>query len=174
MIEEISFFTLRDINRPNQPFTVIGRLCPALKDGKWAFAEVLLDEPYKKSYLPEEQDYEAYIGNPAQTVFFDYENGECVGQLRIRKNWNRYAFIEDIAVAQGHRGKGIGSALVQKAIEWAKQKELCGLMLETQDVNLLACRFYHKKGFEIGAVDTMLYANFDNRQELAVFWYLKF
>lgn len=35
-------------------------------------------------------------------------------------------------------------------------------MPETQDVNLAACRFYSKSGFKIGAVDTMLYANFDN------------
>ena len=36
---------------------------------------------------------------------------------------------------------------------WAKQKDLCGLMLETQNNNLLACRFYIKKGFVLGAVD---------------------
>ena len=48
------------------------------------------------------------------------------------------------------------------------------MIIEMQDNNLLACRFYHKMGFIIGAVDTMLYANFDNAGERAVFWYLKF
>lgn len=47
-------------------------------------------------------------------------------------------------------------------------------MLETQDVNLLACRFYSKIGFRIGAVDSMLYANLDNADEKAVFRYMKF
>ena len=42
------------------------------------------------------------------------------------------------------------------------------------DNNLAACRFYNKNGFIIGAVDSMLYANFDNTDEKAVFWYLKF
>ena len=64
--------------------------------------------------------------------------------------------------------------MINKTVEWSKEKNLCGLMLETQDVNLTACRFYHKLGFKIGAVDTMLYANFENAGEKAVFWYMKF
>ena len=47
-------------------------------------------------------------------------------------------------------------------------------MLETQDNNLIACKFYHNCGFKIGSVDTMLYANFENNFEKAVFWYLRF
>ncbi|HAQ4897164.1 TPA: GNAT family N-acetyltransferase, partial [Streptococcus pyogenes] len=57
---------------------------------------------------------------------------------------------------------------------WAKHKNLHGLMLETQDNNLIACKFYHNCGFKIGSVDTMLYANFENNFEKAVFWYLRF
>ncbi|MFC2450626.1 MAG: topoisomerase DNA-binding C4 zinc finger domain-containing protein, partial [Flavobacteriaceae bacterium] len=45
---------------------------------------------------------------------------------------------------------------------------------ETQDNNLIACKFYHNCGFKIGSVDTMLYANFENNFEKAVFWYLRF
>ncbi|MHC0169872.1 N-acetyltransferase, partial [Enterococcus faecium] len=56
----------------------------------------------------------------------------------------------------------------------AKHKNLHGLMLETQDNNLIACKFYHNCGFKIGSVDTMLYANFENNFEKAVFWYLRF
>ncbi|AZS29149.1 streptothricin acetyltransferase [Butyricimonas faecalis] len=35
-------------------------------------------------------------------------------------------------------------------------------------------RRYHNCGFKIGSVDTMLYANFENNFEKAVFWYLRF
>ncbi|WP_258013807.1 hypothetical protein [Paenibacillus polymyxa] len=49
-----------------------------------------------------------------------------------------------------------------------------GLTLETQDVNLLACRFYLKNGFEIRAVDTMLYSNSKYKDEKAIFFYSKF
>ena len=68
----------------------------------------------------------------------------------------------------------IGSCGGKISIEWAKHKNLHGLMLETQDNNLIACKFYHNCGFKIGSVDTMLYANFENNFEKAVFWYLRF
>lgn len=68
----------------------------------------------------------------------------------------------------------MGKILLEKAIEWAKENKLIGLMLETQDVNITACRFYSKNKFVIGAVDNMLYSNFSTANEKAVFWYNKF
>ena len=106
-----------------------------------------------------------------------YSDTECVGQIVLRKDWNKYAFVEDICVSKSNRGQGVGTALLQKAIEWAKEKKLHGLALETQDNNLLACRFYSKCGFVvIGAVNTMLYKNFQKpwSDATAIFWYLKF
>lgn len=107
-------------------------------------------------------------------IYLYYQDDKCVGKVKLRKNWNRYAYIEDIAVCKDFRGQGIGSALINISIEWAKHKNLHGLMLETQDNNLIACKFYHNCGFKIGSVDTMLYANFENNFEKAVFWYLRF
>ena len=71
------------------------------------------------------------------------------------------------------RGQGVGTGLIQKAVQWAEDSGLQGLALETQDNNLLACRFYAECSFVIGAVNTMFYRNFDN-EEFAVFWYLRF
>lgn len=100
------------------------------------------------------------------------------GSIKIcdieKRKYHWYAYIEDIAVCKDFRGQGIGSALINISIEWAKHKNLHGLMLETQDNNLIACKFYHNCGFKIGSVDTMLYANFENNFEKAVFWYLRF
>ena len=109
-------------------------------------------------------------------LFLAYSDAECIGQIVLRKDWNKYAFVEDICVSKSSRGQGVGTALIQKAIEWAKDKKLYGLALETQDNNLLACRFYSKCGFVIGAVNTMLYKNFQKpwSDATAIFWYLKF
>jgi ribosomal protein S18 acetylase RimI-like enzyme len=60
---------------------------------------------------------------------------------------------------------------MDKAVEWTKEKKLKGIMLETQDTNLAACRFYKKYGFILGGVDTMLYGNFENKDQKALFWY---
>ena len=172
-IVKINQQNLADINKANQPFEIIGKIKPTFAGGIWTYTEEIYEHPYIKEYPNDPCDYAAYIDNPDKTVFFAYSDVECVGQIILKKDWNRYAFIEDICVVKSARGQGIGTALIQKAVEWAKGSGLRGLALETQDNNLLACRFYAKCGFAIGGVDTMLYRNFDNG-ELAVFWYLQF
>ena len=174
MIEALNMQNLDDVNKPNQSFNIIGKIIPVFHDGAWSYTEYLFEKPYEKHYSAENLKYENYIDNPEQIIYLYYDDKKCVGQIELKNNWNKFAMIRDIAVSQANRGKGVGSALIQKAIEWAKQNSLKGLMLETQDTNLLACRFYHKIGFQIGGVDTMLYSNFDNADEIAVFWYMKF
>lgn len=174
MIAEMNVGNLKDMNKPNEPFTVTGKIIPKFENDIWTFTELFYKDPYLKKYTNDEENYSEYIDNAEKAVYFYYQNDECVGQVRLRKNWNKYAFIEDIAVCGNFRGHGIGSALINKSIEWAKKNNLGGLMLETQDNNLLACKFYCKCGFRIGAVDTMLYANSEYHDEKAVFWYLKF
>lgn len=172
-IVKIDRHNISDINKANQPFDVIGKINPTFSDGIWTYTEELYEQPYAKSYPNDDIDYSAYIDNCDKTVFLAYSDVECIGQIVLKKDWNKYAFIEDICVAASARGRGVGTRLIQKAVEWVKENELNGLALETQDNNLLACRFYAKCGFSIGAVNTMVYKNFGN-EEFAVFWYLRF
>ena len=162
-----------DINKANQPFEIIGKIKPAFANGVWTYTEEIYEQSCMKAYPNDTWDCGAYIDNPDKTIFLAYSGAECVGQIILKRDWNEYAFVEDICVAKSARGQGIGTGLIQKAIEWAKKSNLKGLALETQDNNLLACRFYAKCGFVIGAVNTMLYKNLDN-DEFAVFWYLTF
>lgn len=164
---------LVDMNKANQPFEIIGRINPTFAGGIWTYTEELYEQPYTKVYPIDPCDYTEYIDNPDKAVFLAYSGAECIGQVVLKRDWNRYAFIEDICVAKSARGQGVGTALIQTAIAWAKEAGLKGLALETQDNNLLACRFYAKCGFVIGAVNTMLYRNFHN-EEFAVFWYMLF
>jgi streptothricin acetyltransferase len=175
-IVKLSSYTLKDMNKANEAFEIIGKLKPTFVNDEWTYTEEIYAHSYLHSYPDEDCDYSHYIENPDKAVFLAYSDKECVGQIVLRKDWNKYAFVEDICVSKSSRGQGVGTALIQKAIEWAKDKDLCGLALETQDNNLLACRFYSKCGFVIGAVNTMLYKNFDKpwSDATAIFWYLKF
>lgn len=173
MIRKMSQSNINDYNKPYGGFFVIGRIVPKYEDGIWSYVEEIFEEPYIKQYDMESID-NSYIDEKSKAVYFYYEEDQCTGQIRLRENWNGFAFIEEISVAKGSRNKGIGTALINTAVEWAKQNHLIGLMLETQDVNLLACRFYAKNNFNIGAVDSMLYSKFPTRHEKAVFWYNRF
>lgn len=172
-IVQINQQNLTDINEANQPLEIIGKIKPVFINGIWTYTEKIYEQSNMKVYPNDTWDYATYINNPDKTIFLAYSDAGCVGRIILKKDWNRYAFIEDLCVVKSERGQGIGTGLIQKAIEWAENSNLKGLALETQDDNLLACRFYAKCGFVIGAVNTMLYRNFNN-DEFAVFWYLLF
>lgn len=175
VIRPVSRENIGDINAANEPFELIGRLIPVFDGASWHYSEQLFDSPSMKRYPDEEADWAEYISSPDREVFIAYVNGECAGRIRIRKNWNRFCFIEDIAVAARFRGRGIGSGLLASARDFARSAGLRGLALETQDNNLKACRFYAKNGFVLGGADALLYEGFpDSRGELALFWYLLF
>ncbi len=177
-IEALSEQNLSDINRANQPFEILGKVIPSLQNGRWSLKESLLPEGerYLKTYPCDEVDYTAYIGSGDRAAFLCCDRTECIGQIVLRRDWNRYAFVEDLCVAAQHRRKGAGKALMEQACAWAKAQGLKGLSLETQDNNVAACRFYAAIGMELGGVNTKLYCQFDRpySEETALFWYLEF
>jgi streptothricin acetyltransferase len=133
---------------------------------------------YKKSYLDEweemsNEDYSAYINNPNQIIFLAFIENQVVGQITAKRNWNEYACIEDLHVDKPYRGQGVGRKLIEQAKQWARDSAMPGLMLETQNTNVRACKFYENCGFVIGGFDLYLYKGIDKQQdEIAMYWYL--
>jgi len=173
MIIKMTHSTMNVFNQSNEGFMVSGRIIPKYENDKWTYTEEIFTEPFFKQYENDEIDT-SYIVEKEKAVFYYYANNNCIGQIKLRSNWNGYALIEDIGVAKDWRQTGVGTALLEKAIAWAKGNNLAGLMLETQDVNVSACRFYAKNGFVIGGIDAMLYSAFPTAKEIAVYWYYKF
>ncbi len=174
IIEEINHKNKIHHNKSNEEFAIFGRLEIEYQNHEWIFSEVIFDEQTSKKYNDEDLDLDDYIDMDDKTIFYATENGQVLGQVVIRKNWNRYCYIDDIGVKAEARRKNIGTKLLESAQLWAENAKLHGFMLETHDTNLSACRFYKMNGFILGGVDTMLYNNFDNKDEKALFWYKKF
>tara|TARA_R110002167_G_scaffold9121_10_gene41587 strand:- start:1349 stop:1831 length:483 start_codon:yes stop_codon:yes gene_type:complete len=59
----------------------------------------------------------------------------------------RVALLEDMVVLATARGKGVGSALLGHALEFAKQQHCKRITLLTDPDNQEAHRFYQKNGF---------------------------
>ena len=94
MIVEINKHNINDVNKASQPFEIIGKIVPSYQNGIWSYTEQIYDKPYIKEYdVDENEPYESYIGNPSQTIFFYYDDNACVGQIIVRKYWNKYAYI---------------------------------------------------------------------------------
>lgn len=162
-----------DLNKTNEPFLLFGRLVPTFHDDVWSFTEELFETPSETKFPDDRIDCETYINQPDEIIYLAYAGGACIGQIRLVKQWNKYCYVENLAVCQAYRQSGIGRQLFRKAEAWAKERGLLGITLEAQDDNLAACRFYQKMGMVLGGVDTMRYA-FNLNIDKALFWYLKF
>lgn len=145
-----------DINIPNEPFQIFGKLIPSYCDGKWAY-EVLRFSPENVTEMcfPDEKyDYETMN----DSVFLGAYDGElCIGLAILQPGFFKYMYLYDLKVSKSYRGQHIGTLLIKKAKEFAKQSGYCGLYTQGQDNNPGACLFYLHSGFYIGGLDTNVY-----------------
>jgi ribosomal protein S18 acetylase RimI-like enzyme len=79
-------------------------------------------------------------------TFLALADGELVGSLSVEES--RFGFGElGMAVARDRRGRGVGSALLATAIEWARERGLHKLTLSVFPHNTAAIALYRKFGF---------------------------
>lgn len=79
------------------------------------------------------------------------------------------ALIWDLRVAPDLRGRGLGSALLTAAEACARAQGCKQLKVETQNINVAACRFYAQQGFTLGAIHRFAYPLLPN--EIQLLWY---
>ena len=76
------------------------------------------------------------------------------------------AVLWDLRVAPGRRGEGTGSALFAAAAAWAAAHGARELKIETQNINVPACRFYMRQGCRLRAIDRFAYRGFPDEVQL--------
>ena len=83
------------------------------------------------------------------------------------------AVLWDIRVHPDFRGGGVGTALFDGAATWARQQGCQQLKVETQNVNVRACRFYAGRGCHLGCINRYGYSGDpQNARETMLLWYL--
>ncbi len=132
-------------------------------------------EPYLKNYGIDSQEFCDYRDAADSTVLVAWLDEQPVGHIVISKKWNGYAHIDELAVDVTARRNGIARKLLDVAQFWSRRQNLSGIMLETQNNNLAACKLYENYGFVVGGVDYLRYRAIDPAtEEAAIFWYLMF
>jgi len=103
---------------------------------------------------------EDYLEKP--TLFGAYIKEKLVGYLEVNhEKWNNRMRITNILVFDKYRREGIGTALMEKAIETSRNHGCRAIVLETQSCNYPAISFYKKMGFRIIGFDLEAYSNED-------------
>jgi len=75
----------------------------------------------------------------------------------------------DLRVAPDARSRGVGAALFETAATWAAARGCRRLEVETQNVNVPACRFYERMGCALGAIHRFAYPDLPGETQLL--WY---
>lgn len=138
----------------------------------WPVTEVI---PYEKNYGVDSLEFSERRMSGDSTVLVAWLGEEAVGHVVLRAHGNGFAHIDELAVDIPARRNGVARSLLESACRWSQSRRLAGIMLETQNNNLDACRLYEDFGFVVGGVDHLCYRGIDPQtREVAIFWYLIF
>jgi GNAT superfamily N-acetyltransferase len=80
------------------------------------------------------------------------------------------AVLWDLRVDPALQRQGVGAALFAAAVVWARTRGCVRLDVETQDVNVPACRFYASRGCVLRRVDAHAYPSLPD--ETLLLWSL--
>lgn len=172
--------TIRKIDPHESPQTksfirksiVHARLVLGIQDERLVYTIVPV-APYERDVHAEDIDYGFDDSGP--TIFFAEVDGTLAGRIKMLRWWNRFGYVEDLVVNPDYRGLGIGRKLLERGIQWAREHEFPGVMLETQDDNVPACTLYQSCGFVLSGFDRSVYKAINpNTKETALYWYLIF
>ena len=173
-LRQLDSTSLHQVDTFERNSIVNSHLILHVEDNKITYSIVPV-EPYTKILDVDPEDYTTFIDNPRKVIFFADVDGKPAGQIKLIPWWNKFAYIEELAVNTAFRGKGFGRALMMKAIEWAKAQSFPGVCLETQTNNVPACKLYESCGFILSGFDFNTYKNFpESKDEIALYWYLIF
>ena len=172
-------FTIHKTNTQTAPATLFSHkhivkssVILAIDEGKLTYSVVDV-EPYEKETVA--QDTEYGFDDLEPVVFLAESYGKPAGRIRMLRWWNRFAYVDDIVVSPEFRGAGLGRALLERGIQWARENNFPGVMLETQHDNVPACTLYQSCGFVLYGFDSGVYKAIKlPTPETALYWYLIF
>ena len=91
------------------------------------------------------------------------------GNVAMLEGRRDLAVLWDIRVSPDVRGKGVGFELLRASEAWAVSKGCRQLKVETQNINVQACKFYEAHGFVLRVVDRLAYPELPG--EIQFLWY---
>ena len=89
-----------------------------------------------------------YLQRNPNTSFVAVENGEIVGAILAGHDGYR-GFIHHTAVSVSHRGIGIGTKLVNTAVDAIRNEGINKVVLVAFKTNTLGNSFWEKQGFAV-------------------------
>lgn len=141
-----------------------------------------IDSPYVKDYdlLAPPAAWPSHFDLSHWRFFAARVDGERVGgaavmlrapDVEMLQGRDDVAILWDIRVAPSARRHGVGASLMESVEAWSVAHGARWLEVETQNINVPACRFYERQGFELREVNRSAYVALPS--EIQLIWYKK-
>lgn len=159
-----------DINIPNEPFQMFGKVIPIYNGEKWTYELHRYSQGSISEMCFPDENYDFDSMN--DSIFIGaYEDEKCVGLAILQPGFFKYMYLYDLKVSKEYREKHIGKKLIEFAKKVAVQHGFCGLYTQGQDNNPGACLFYLHTGFYIGGLDTNIYRHTKQEGKADIIFY---
>ncbi|MCF3102489.1 GNAT family N-acetyltransferase [Streptomyces roseoverticillatus] len=146
-------------------FTTATVLEVTASDEGFRLRETPVDPPLRKVYPAEDEE-----GDEDAHVIVARAGDVLCGAISLtHAEWNHRLVIADLRVAPGHRGRGIGPALMERGLAHGRELGARTAWLEVTNVNAPAVRVYRRMGFALCGLDTSLYRGTASEGETALF-----
>jgi len=114
-------------------------------------------------------DPKTWVIDPGGQIFMAIVSGLAAGTVAMIPAGEGVLELTKMAVAPEFRGMGIGSKLIARSVEYAKEKGIQTIFLESHTSLQPALSLYRKHGFvEVPGDPNSLYSRADIRMELAI------
>jgi ribosomal protein S18 acetylase RimI-like enzyme len=123
-----------------------------------AAIEGLVGQPSSSAATPSGAELEEIVASPATRLLVARGDGGIVGTLTLalfRIPTGVRAWVEDVVVDEGSRGKGVGEALTREALRLAREAGARTVDLTSRPSRADADRLYERLGFR--ARETTVY-----------------
>src|SRR5258706_11734323 len=119
----------------------------------WQLREHHLLQPFDKGSLYDfnstaQETVRERLSRPDDTYQRIAEfNGRLIGLLELDiQYWNNTVTLSNLMIDIDFRQQGLGRRLWHRALDFARQCDVRAIMIETQNTNLAACKFYARMG----------------------------
>jgi ribosomal protein S18 acetylase RimI-like enzyme len=89
---------------------------------------------------------EAFLSRDDNVLFFAFDGTRAVGMgtgsILLHPDKKPSLFINEVGVCESHQRRGIGKAIVQALLDWARERGLDGIWLGTESDNDAARALY--------------------------------
>lgn len=90
------------------------------------------------------------------------EGEEILGFLDMRiQPWERLGWVYHLVVDRSRRRQGIGTALLQAGMDWARREGLRSIMIQVATKNFPAIQFCQRRGFAFCGYNDLYFASRD-------------